>query len=164
MIGWPKTRDICKRCNNWPVEVNSQSKDYCDRCHDIYVTYEEPMTPDALYNAGYEDGKAAKAMNASWMTDPNYTMGYNDGKGDRTIERPVEELYTDFNDAPEGFEYTGEKRVAEPYEFYLSKGGSATFLERPRKNKQTRHILRCSECNNTDSQECWHHYEVKGRR
>jgi len=121
------------------------------------------MNPDDLYNLGYEDGKEGKAANASLVTESHYEMGYNDGKGDRVIERPVEDGFTDFNDAPSGFEYTGEKRVPGPHEFYLSKGGSATFLTRPRRNNQTRHILRCTRCNSPDAYNCWHHPEVKGR-
>lgn len=121
------------------------------------------MTPDDLYNLGYEEGKEGKAMNAAHMTDPNYLMGYEDGKGDRTIERPVEDDYTTFNDAPEGFKYAGVKRVPLPYEFYLSKGGSATYLTRERKNNQQRHILICEYCDKYDARDCWHHPEVKGR-
>lgn len=121
------------------------------------------MTPDDLYEQGYEDGKAGKAMNASELTDPNYTMGYEDGKGDRIIERPVEKDYKLFNDAPSGFKYAELKRVPRPYEFYLSKGGSPTYLTRERKNNQERHILKCSTCNNIDAQSCIHHYEIKGR-
>lgn len=120
------------------------------------------MTPDDLYEQGYQDGKAGKAMNAGQQTDPNYTMGYEDGKGDRVIERPVEDEYTTFNDAPEGFEYTKTKDVPLPYEFYLSKGGSATFLTRERKNAQQRHILKCDRCGSTDSRQCYHH-NIKGR-
>lgn len=120
------------------------------------------MTPDALYEQGYDDGKAGKAMNAAQFTDPNYTMGYEDGKGDRVIERPVEDEYVSFTDAPVGFEYTGIKRVPKPYEFYLSKGGSATFLTRERKNNQERHILKCALCHTGDASVCYHH-NIKGR-
>lgn len=121
------------------------------------------MTPDDLYEAGFEDGKAGKAMNASWMTDPNYTMGYEDGQGSAAMDKPSSDDYRDFNDPPEGFEYAGVKRVPQPYEFYLSKGGNATFLTRPRKNNQTRHILICSECHKYDARQCYHH-SVKGSK
>lgn len=144
--------------------------------HDVCYTCQQQekkiMTPDDLYQAGYNDGKDGKAMNASLNTEPNYMMGYEDGKGDTKMEKPTKEEYKEFNDPPEGFDFTGEKRVPEAYEFYLSKNGSPTFLTRRRKNNQTRHILMCTECGNSSAPVpsgitricCFHHPEVKGRK
>lgn len=99
------------------------------------------MTPDELYTMGYEDAKAGKAANASNAHDPNYEMGYTDGKGDMVANRPVGEQYDEYNDPPEGYCFTGEKRVPEPGEYYLSKNGNAILAKKVRGNNQTRHIL-----------------------
>lgn len=121
------------------------------------------MTPDDLYTAGYNDGKEDKAMNASLNTEPNYMLGYEDGKGDSKIEKPVSQDYAEFNDPPEGFTFSNLKQVPAPSQYYLSKGGSATFLTRERRNGQTRHILCCATCGSSDATSCWHHPEIKGR-
>lgn len=123
------------------------------------------LTTDALYNAGYADGKSGKAMEPACMSKSAYKMGYEDGRGDASIEKPSSDEFSVFNDAPEGFEYTGEKRVPMPYEFYLSKNGNATFLTRERKNSQKRHILRCSDCgmSKTHGMDPCEHHGVTGR-
>jgi len=100
------------------------------------------MTPDELYEMGYNDGKAGKAANASFVHDKNYEMGFLDGEGDRSHNRPVDPQFVEFNEAPVGFEFTGEKRVARPGEWYLTKNGNASRQVGVRKNEQTRHILR----------------------
>jgi len=120
------------------------------------------MTPDDLYELGYNDGKVGKAMEPAWMVDSNYMLGYEDGKGDFTSKQATSEDFTAFNDPPEGFQFTAMKRVPNPYEFYLSKNGNATYLTRPRANNQTRHILSCSTCGSTSAQACLHH-SIKGR-
>lgn len=99
------------------------------------------MTPDQLYELGYNDGKGGKAASPSYVDDPNYALGYEDGKGDADAARPVAENFVDHNDPPEGFAFTGEKRTPEPGEYYLSKNGNAIQAKRERKNNQTRHIL-----------------------
>jgi len=98
------------------------------------------MTPDELYEQGYQDGKNGKAANASHVHDTNYQMGYEDGKGDRS-NRPVESEFAEMNEPPVGFVFTGEKRTPEPGEWYLSKNGNAIMAKKVRGNNQTRHIL-----------------------
>jgi len=110
------------------------------------------MTPDDLYSRGYEDGKAGRAMEPAHHTDENYMLGYEDGKGDGEHNKPANAEFSAFNDPPEGFEFTGEKRVPLPYEYYLTKAGNAGILKRERKNNQTRHILKCSKCGYTRMQ------------
>ncbi len=110
------------------------------------------FTSDDRYNQGYEDGKKGRAANASFVNDHDYEMGFEDGRGDYEMNKPSGDVYADVNPAPEGFAYTGEKRVPDPYEFYVSKMGRATYLDRPRKNSQTRHILKCANCG---SSLCW---------
>lgn len=174
---WGRNKYLCKTCK--AIYTDKHHQEMCRACDIEWHRWNNPrinwnltMTPDDLYNLGYEDGKAGKAMAAAYMTDPNYTMGYEDGKGDAKIEKPVEKEYTEFNDAPEGFRFFGVKRVPQPYEFYLSKNGSPTYLTRERKNSQTRHILCCDECGDTLVEHygnggiyigCFHHPEVKGR-
>lgn len=104
------------------------------------------MDADKLYELGYEDGKAGKSANASYIFDENYSMGYEDGKGDRAANRAVDPDFANLNAPPDGFEYIGEKRVPNAFEWYLSKAGNPTFLDRPRRNNQTRHILRATHC------------------
>lgn len=158
---------LCNTCANHNERYISVVYEFIKKLDE-----EEKMTPDKLYEMGYEDGRAGKTASATYISDSNYAMGFEDGRGDADIEKPVSDKFTEFNDAPEGFEFTGEKRVPEPYEFYLSKGGSATFLRRERKNNQTRHILKCAYCQSTKRmvyrnsyviEGCSHHPEVKGR-
>ena len=104
------------------------------------------MTPDEAYAAGYEDGKNGKATAVAHLFDENYTLGYEDGKGDRAASHPTEAGFSEYNMAPEGFEFTEEKRVPLAFEWYLSKAGNPTFLKRERKNSQTRHILKPTKC------------------
>jgi hypothetical protein len=98
------------------------------------------MTPDELYQMGYDDAKAGKAANASYVHEEHYQMGYEDGRGDRAA-RPVGDNYTELNDPPEGFVFTGEKRTPDPGEWYLSKNGNAIRAKKVRGNNQTRYIL-----------------------
>lgn len=100
------------------------------------------MTPDELYEMGYKDGKEGKSANPSHVHDDNYEMGFKDGEGDRARNRAVDPQYTVFNEAPVGFEFTGQKRVANPGEWYLTKNGNAKRQVGVRKNEQTRHILK----------------------
>jgi hypothetical protein len=151
-------RVTCRKCG----EMFGSPRGYteCPDCRiDIYHQMKDslPMTPDELYELGYHDAKAGKAMNASYMTDPNYKMGFEDGSGDVALTSPTNSEYSQLNDPPEEFEFVGEKRVPRPYEFYLSKGGKATAMARARKNSQTRHILACSTCHTTDAHACVHH-------
>lgn len=99
------------------------------------------MTPDELYQLGYDDAKAGKSANASHVHDENYEMGYTDGRGDAIMNKPVSEEFSEYNDPPEGFAFTGEKRVPDPGEYYLSKNGNAILAKKVRGNNQTRHIL-----------------------
>jgi hypothetical protein len=98
------------------------------------------MTPEQLYQLGYDDGKAGKAANVAHVHEDNYEMGYQDGKGDRDA-RPVADEYFDRTDPPVGFTFTGEKRTPEPGEWYVSKNGNAIQAKKVRGNNQTRHIL-----------------------
>jgi hypothetical protein len=104
------------------------------------------MTPDELYQKGYDDGRNGKAASPAYVDDTNYSLGYEDGKGDRARHHAVADDYDEQNAPPPGFAFTGEKRVPEPYEWYLSKAGNATYLERERRNAQTRHILTPDQC------------------
>lgn len=99
------------------------------------------MTPDELYQMGYDDAKAGKAAEASFVHDENYELGYTDGKGDVVMNKPVSAAFDEFNDPPVGFAFTGEKRTPEPGEYYLSKNGNAIQAKKVRGNNQTRHIL-----------------------
>ena len=101
------------------------------------------------YTLGYEAGKIGKGNNP----DPYWTLaeqhlykaGWEDGAGEYEMAhsvRPVEADYYIINDPPYGFEWTGEKRVAQPGEYYLTKNGNAKVQIGTRKNNQTRHILR----------------------
>lgn len=99
------------------------------------------MTPDELYDLGYEDGKGGKASNASYVIDKHYSMGYEDGRGDFAAEKPVAEDFPEYNNPPDGFVFTGEKRTPEPGEYYLTKNGNAKLADKVRGNNQTRHIL-----------------------
>lgn len=98
------------------------------------------MTPDELYQMGYDDAKAGRAANASNVDEENYKMGYEDGRGDLDA-RPVGDNYTELNDPPVGFVFTGEKRTPDPGEWYVSKNGNAIQAKKVRKNNQTRYIL-----------------------
>lgn len=100
------------------------------------------MNPDELYQMGYDEGQAGKSANPSYVHDENYEMGFLDGQGDRERARAVDSEYATFNDPPDGFEFTGEKRVARPGEWYVTKNGNASKQVGHRKNSQTRHILR----------------------
>jgi hypothetical protein len=100
------------------------------------------MDPDSFYKMGYADGLAGNPAHASYVSEPNYFAGYEDGKADAPFKKPVGEHYTEVNKPPRGFEFTGEKRVAQPGEWYLTKNGNAARQEGTRRNEQTRHILR----------------------
>lgn len=100
------------------------------------------MKPDELYRRGYNDALAGRSASASYVTDANYKLGYEDGTGDKEYKKPVGEFYDELNEAPVGFEFTGDKRVAQPGEWYLTKNGNAKRQEGYRRNNQTRHILR----------------------
>lgn len=132
----------------------------------------DQTSTDLAYKMGWDAAEQDKALlPISEFPLPSnyeyYKMGYQDCMGDKLHNAPVSEEYIDFNDAPEGFEFTGEKRVPKAYEFYLSKGGKATALSHQRKNSQTRFILRCSHCLAQYAREsfrpCPHCRKVKAR-
>lgn len=99
------------------------------------------------YELGYEDGLEGLAQSIYYRNDDEYEAGYVDGTGDRERDqlaksvRPVDPEAA-LGDPPWGFEFTGEKRVAGPGEYYLTKNGNAKKQVGVRKNNQTRHILR----------------------
>lgn len=100
------------------------------------------MTPDELYEKGYNDAMASRSANAAYINLTEYKQGYEDGTGDKEYKKPIGEFYDELNKAPVGFEFIGEKRVAQPGEYYLTKNGNAKRQEGVRRNNQTRHILR----------------------
>lgn len=100
----------------------------------------------SIYEEGYDDGFAGKA--ARLPNDALYNMGWEDGYSDNQsgVEnpnyRPVDPDYAMMHEAPEGFEWTGEKRTPGPGDIYLTKNGNPKFQKVVRKNNQTRHLLR----------------------
>lgn len=111
-------------------------------------TSRELYTPAELYEIGYSDGRAGYSSSLIEGVYDSYHAGYVDGSGDLALQaeqavvRPVDPLYPVLGNPPEGFVFTGEKRVPQANEWYLSKNGNATYLDRPRRNNQTRHILK----------------------
>ena len=103
---------------------------------------------DNLYNLGYQEGRANKTRSmGAWNTEQQetYEAGWTDGQGEYQAAlgiRPVDAAFREVNLAPPGFEYTGEKRVAQDGEYYLTKNGNAKKQVGQRGNAQTRHILR----------------------
>lgn len=99
----------------------------------------------SLYEKGYDDGFQGKPAQ---MTDALYDMGWEDGYADfqAGVEnpnyRPVDPDYALMHEAPEGFEWAGEKRTPGPGDIYLTKNGNPKFQKTVRKNNQTRHLLR----------------------
>lgn len=68
--------------------------------------------------------------------------------------KPTSPEYADYNDAPSGWAWAGDFRTPLPNEYYISKSGGVTTLNRVRKNGQKRHIItpvgraiyECVEC------------------
>ena len=110
----------------------------------------EPKTEDSdPYTLGYEHGRKNIGMSPHrWKTDEERNLsqqGFEDGLGEfeqAHAVRPVDADYYALNPAPHGFEWTGEKRVAQHGEYYLTKNGNAKMQSGTRRNNQTRHILR----------------------
>jgi hypothetical protein len=94
------------------------------------------------YEIGYREGKAGKHPDPIITTQDEYMLGWEDGAADYANIRPVDDLYYKANEAPSGFEWTGEKRTPEPGDYYLSKNGNAILCEKVRGNNQKRHILK----------------------
>ena len=101
------------------------------------------------YTLGYEEGKVGKPNNPPtiWFQEEKdqYEEGWIDGQGEYEMAhsvRPVEADYYLVNDPPYGYEWAGEKRVAQNGEYYLTKNGNAKKQVGTRGNNQTRHILR----------------------
>jgi hypothetical protein len=98
-----------------------------------------------MYEQGYDDGFSGKPAGS---TDALYDMGWEDGFADREagVEnpnyRPVDPDYIYMHEAPDGFEWAGEKRTPGPGDIYLTKNGNPKFQKEVRKNSQTRHLLR----------------------
>jgi hypothetical protein len=103
------------------------------------------MTIDnEMYERGFSHAKRWSFPSRYYKGNEDYMAGWNDGK-DAGGNRPVDDEYVVMADPPHGYEWTGEKRVPEPGDYYLSKGGNATLAKKVRKNNQTRHILRRSK-------------------
>ena len=138
--------DGCGQVAHTHLIVHGSKYELCKDCRNYYYWHgrlrNQTMTPDELYQQGYDDGKAGEAANASYVHDENYEMGYLDGSGDRSRDRPVDNEFAIYNDPPAGFEFVGRKRVAQPGEWYLTKNGNAKQQVGVRGNAQTRHILR----------------------
>ncbi len=101
------------------------------------------------YTLGYGAGKMGIDFRPllRWTDEETalYKEGWEDGHGEYEMAhsvRPVEDDYYLVNDPPYGFEWVGEKRVAQDGEYYLTKNGNAKKQVGTRGNNQTRHILR----------------------
>jgi hypothetical protein len=107
------------------------------------------MAIDGAYELGYHEGRANRtaSLPRTWTLEEQetYEAGWIDGQGEYQSAlgvRPVDAAFREVNVAPPGFEYTGEKRVAQDGEYYLTKNGNAKQQVGQRGNAQTRHILR----------------------
>jgi len=101
------------------------------------------------YTLGYEEGKMGieSLPPPRWNSEEValYKEGWEDGNGEYEMAhsvRPVDEDYYIVNSAPYGYEWVGEKRVAQDGEYSLTKNGNAKKQVGTRGNNQTRHILR----------------------
>ena len=111
--------------------------------------YESLTAEEDMYTHGYNEGRHGVAFNPApgWNDEERslYKQGWEDGAGEYEAAhsvRPVEADYYLVNDPPYGYEWVGEKRVAQDGEFYLTKNGNAKKQVGTRGNNQTRHILR----------------------
>ena len=111
--------------------------------------YESLTAEEDMYTHGYNEGRHGVAFNPApgWNDEERslYKQGWDDGAGEYEAShsvRPVEDDYYLVNAAPYGYEWVGEKRVAQDGEFYLTKNGNAKKQVGTRGNNQTRHILR----------------------
>jgi hypothetical protein len=113
------------------------------------------------YSIGYHYGRHSLAVPLSIIENAaiseeyrsDFYWGYEDGEADRFSEtsgqrlRPVDNAYSQFNNAPDGFTWAYEKRVPKPGEYYLSKNGSANRCLPGRVSSQLREILNpISDC------------------